>query len=103
MEYKKEKNQNSSNKININNSQKEEDTSIMSLLWEGIVNIFKSEDNKDQKISQNNNKIKYQYCNCKITHSKEYCDNVYCLMQMLKNDIDPKKSKILYENLLKVH
>ena len=103
MEYKKEKNQNSSNKININNSQKEEDTSIMSLLWEGIVNIFKSEDNKDQKISQNNNKIKYQYCNCKITHSKEYCDNIYYLMQMLKNDIDPKKSKILYENLLKVH
>ena len=80
MEYKKEKNQNSSNKININNSQKEEDTSIMSLLWEGIVNIFKSEDNKDQKISQNNNKIKYQYCNCKITHSKEYCDNIYYLM-----------------------
>ena len=103
MEYKKEKNQNSSNKININNSQKEEDASIMSLLWEGIVNIFKSEDNKDQKISQNNNKIKYQYCNCKITHSKEYCDNIYYLMQMLKNDIDPKKSKILYENLLKVH
>ena len=103
MEYKKENNQNSSNKININNSQKEEDASIMSLLWEGIVNIFKSEDNKDQKISQNNNKIKYQYCNCKITHSKEYCDNIYYLMQMLKNDIDPKKSKILYENLLKVH
>ena len=103
MEYKKENNQNSSNKININNSQKEEDASIMSLLWEGIVNIFKSEDNKDQKISQNNNKIKYQYCNCRITHSKEYCDNIYYLMQMLKNDIDPKKSKILYENLLKVH
>ena len=111
MEYKKTNNQNSSNKNKNYNSKKEDedDPSIMSLLWEGIVNIFKPEENKEQKITQinNNNKInnknKYQYCNCKITHSKEYCDNIYYLIQMIKNDIDPKKGKILYENLLKVH
>ena len=108
MEYKKTNNQNASNQNKNSISKKEEDDpSITSLLWEGIVNIFKPEENKEQKITQaninNKNKNKYQYCNCKITHSKEYCDNIYYLIQMIKNDIDPKKGKIMYENLLKVN
>ena len=103
MEKKKSNNQNLSNQNTINNFQKEEDDSIMTLFWEGLVNIFKPEENKGQKQIQKNNKNKYQYCNCKITHSKEYCDNIYSLMQMLKNGIKPKNDKIIYENLLKVH
>ena len=107
MEYEKSKSHNSSNKNNNNKSDKEEDPSIMSLLYEGIVNIFKPEEKKEQKKPQINNSInnknKYQYCNCPITHSKEYCDNIYKLIQMIKNDIDPKSGKIMYENLLKVN
>ena len=107
MEYEKSKKHNSSVKNNNNNSKKEDDPSITSLLWEGIVNIFNPKGNKTQTTNQINksinNRIKYQYCNCPITHSKEYCDNIYYLIKMLKNDIDPKKSKIMYENLLKIN
>ena len=107
MENRKTYNKNYSNKLNINNKQKEkeEDTPIMTLLYEGIVNLFNSEEKekKSQKIPKLNNTIKYQYCNCKITYNKSYCDNIYYLMKMLKNDISSKKNKILYENLLKVH
>ena len=94
---------NSNKKINNNNfQQKEEDTSIMSLLWEGLVNIFNSNENKNQNNTSNNNKK--QYCTCKITHSEDYCDNIYSLMQMIKNNnIDSKQNKKLYENLLSVH
>ena len=103
MENKANNQKNSINKININNSQqKEEDTSIMSLLWEGLVNIFNSNENKNQNNTSNNNKK--QYCTCKITHSEDYCDNIYSLMQMIKNNnIDSKQNKKLYENLLSVH
>ena len=95
MENKANNQKNSINKINTNNSQpKEEDTSIMSLLWEGIANIFNSDANKNQK-NINNNNNKKQYCTCKITHSEDYCDNIYSLMQMIKNnDIDSKQKKI---------
>ena len=94
---------NSNKKINNNNfQQKEEDTSIMSLLWEGLVNIFNSNENKNQNNTSNHNKK--QYCTCKITHSEDYCDNIYSLMQMIKNNnIDSKQNKKLYENLLSVH
>ena len=107
MEYEKTKNHKSSINSNDNNSKKEDDPSITSLLWEGIVNIFNPVGNKTQKTTQINksinSKIKYQYCNCPITHSKEYCDNIYYLIKMIKNDIDPKKGKIMYENLLKIN
>ena len=107
MENRKTYNKNYSNKLNINNKQKEkeEDTPIMTLLYEGIVNLFNSEEKekKSQKIPKLNNTIKYQYCNCKINHNKSYCDNIYYLMKMIKNDISSKKNKIMYENLLKIN
>ena len=108
MEEKTNNQNNSNNKINNNNNQqKEEDTSIMSLLWEGLVNIFNSDDSKNQKNNNQkntNNNNKKQYCNCKISHSEDYCDNIYSLMQMIKNNnIDSKQNKKLYENLLSVH
>ena len=107
MEEKTNNQNNSNNKINNNNNQqKEEDTSIMSLLWEGLVNIFNPDDSKNQKNNnqKNTNNNKKQYCNCKISHSEDYCDNIYSLMQMIKNNnIDSKQNKKLYENLLSVH
>ena len=107
MENRRTYNPNSSNKLNINNQikEKEEDAPITTLLWEGLVSLFKSEEkeNKSQKIQKINNSNKYQYCNCKITHNKSYCDNIYYLMKMIKNDISSKKNKIMYENLLKIN
>ena len=107
MENRRTYNPNSSNKLNINNQikEKEEDAPITTLLWEGLVSLFKSEEkeNKSQIISKKNNTNKYQHCNCKITHNKSYCDNIYYLMKMIKNDISSKKNKIMYENLLKIN
>ena len=37
------------------------------------------------------------------THSNDYCDSIYEIMQMTKNNSIGKNSKVLYENLLKVH
>ena len=99
-----DKNKNTQNSKKNNNPKNEEDSSIMSLLWEGIINLWNPGDNKGQKTSQTNNKKKYQYCNCNISHSEEYCDNIYSIIQMLKNNnIASEKNKILYEGLLKVH
>lgn len=102
MEEKNTNNQKNINQINNDNQQKKDEPSIRTLLWEGIINIFKPGENKVQKNPQINNKKKYQYCNCEITHSVDYCDNIYSIMQMVKNNIDSKQSKKLYENLLNV-
>ena len=101
----------SSHSHNINNSLKETNSSIFpsfSSIIEEITNIFKSDDDtkKNSSIKSNNinlYKKKTQYCNCKITHSEDYCDNIYSILQTLKHGIDNKNSKTLYENLLKVN
>ena len=79
-----------------------EDDSIIpnfSSLWEDLKGLIKNDKVEDKK---RDNK-KWQNCNCKITHSREYCDNIYEILQMTKNNIINKQSKVLYENLLKVH
>ena len=79
-----------------------EDDSIfpnLSSLWDDFLGFFKN-DKVEDKIRDNK---KWQCCNCKITHSREYCDNIYDILQMTKNNIINKQSKVLYENLLKVH
>ena len=99
-----DKNTNTQNAKKNNNQKNEDDSSIMSLLWEGLINIFKPEKNKEHNNPQIDNKKKYQYRNCNISHSEEYCDNIYSIIQMLKNNnIASEKNKILYEGLLKVH
>jgi len=109
MEDKANKQNNSNNKINNNNIQKkeEEDPSIMTLFLEGLFNIFKPTEDTGQKnnIEKNITNINQkQYCNCKISHSVDYCDNIYSLIQMIKNaNIDTQQNKKLYEDLLNVH
>ena len=103
-----EKNNNLSNK-NYDSTKKSEDSSIFpsfSSLWDDFVGIFKQNDNdnnnNDNTKVQNNND---QCCNCKRvkSKSKDYCDSIYEILQMTKNNTINKRSKELYENLLKVH
>ena len=98
MENKKTNNKNYSNKLNINNKQKEkeEDTSIMTLLYEGIVNLFNSEEKKSQKIPKLNNTIKYQYCNCKITYNKSYCDTYVVIKSQYEDEYDHQNNCNIY-------
>ena len=53
-----QKNTNTQNSKKNNNQKNEEDSSIMSLLWEGIINLWNPGDNKGKKTSQTNNKKK---------------------------------------------
>lgn len=79
-----------------------EDNSIfpdLSSLWDDFLGLFKK--NTIEEKQKNNNDC--QCCNCPKTHSREYCDSIYEILQMTKNNNIDKKSKELYENLLKVH
>ena len=71
----------------------------LSSLWDDIVGIFKSNDNENNIKEYNND----QCCNCKKTKCKDYCDSIYEILQMTKNNTINKRSKDLYENLLKIH
>ena len=71
----------------------------LSSLWDDFVGIFKKDTIEDKSRINND----WQCCNCKKTHSKEYCDSIYEILQMTKNNNIEQKSKELYENLLKVH
>ena len=79
----------------------EEDSIVTTIksLWNNALEFF----NNDKVEDKTKNNKKYQCCNCKNTKSKEYCDNIYEILQMTKNNIINKQSKVLYENLLKVH
>ena len=103
-----EKNNNLSNK-NYDSTKKSEDSSIFpsfSSLWDDFVGIFKQNDNDNN--NNDNTKVQInndQCCNCKRvkSKSKDYCDSIYEILQMTKNNTINKRSKELYENLLKVH
>ena len=84
------------------NQNQNQDSSIfpsLTSLWDDFVGVFKQNDNNNH-IKNNNND---QYCKCTKIKSKDYCDSIYEIIQMTKNNIINKKSKELYENLLKVH
>ena len=67
-----------------------------------IVGLFESNDIIENKSSEHRYSQGDQCCNCKKTISKEYCDSIYEILQMTKNT-ENKRSKELYENLLKIH
>ena len=75
----------------------------LSSLFDNFIGLFKQDNPTDNKSSRIKGNFKEQCCNCNITHSSEYCDNIYEIMQMIKNNNIDKRSKELYENLLKVH
>ena len=75
----------------------------LSSFFDNFIGFFKQDNHKDNKSSKIKGNFKEQCCNCSITHSNEYCDNIYEIIQMIKNNNIDKRSKELYENLLKVH
>ena len=87
-----------------NNANKE--SSILpnlSSLWEEFVGLFKQNNSKEDFLGDRRNMFPQQCCNCTKTKNKEFCDSIYEIIQMTKNNSIGKRSKDLYENLLKIH
>ena len=97
---------NNFNQKNQNITSKSEDDSpvldFFTSIKDKIVGLFESNDRIENKSSEHRFSQGDQCCNCKKTKSKEYCDNIYEILQMTKNTGN-KRSKELYENLLKIH
>ena len=94
------------NKNTILSTNTEQDFSIfpiLSSLWDDFIGFFKQNDSKEDKTKISTNKFPQQCCGCRKTKNKEYCDSIYEILQMTKNNTIGKRSKDLYENLLKVH
>ena len=100
--------------MNNNNSPQPENNKS---IWDNILDFFNfdfannSITNNPQKINEKRiENIKtyknYKRCQCPRTHSKHYCDSIYELICMIKNntknDIDSENSIKLYQGLLKV-
>jgi CDGSH-type Zn-finger protein len=82
----------------------QEQTSNLSALWENFISRFKSDDIVEPKVLEPQDTIKTQLCKCKKAKSKNYCDNIYEILQMTKNNnSNDKRSKELYLNLLKIN
>ena len=90
---------------NIALSSKSENESVFDFfttIKDKIVGLFESNDIIENKTPEHRYNLGDQCCNCKKTISKEYCDSIYEILQMTKNT-ENKRSKELYENLLKIH
>ena len=82
----------------------QEQTSNLYELWENFISKFKSDDIVEAKVLEPQDTIKTQLCKCKKSKSKNYCDNIYEILQMTKNNnSNDKRSKELYLNLLKIN
>ena len=77
-------------------------SSTFSNILEAITNYFKSDDIVKPIINEPYDSLKTQLCNCPKTKNRDYCDNIYEILQMTKN-ADTKRSKELYQNLLKLN
>ena len=97
------KNQNSNSTLSSKKSEETTFFSNISSLLDDFIGFFKQDDKTENKSQKPNIIYKGQCCNCKKTHSNDYCDSIYEIMQMTKNNNIGKNSKALYENLLKVH
>ena len=95
-----------------NNNNKETTNNAISSLWDNFITIFKPPSNnvtpnrsrKNESPKPRDNTPE-QYCCCKKTHSRDYCDSIYEIIQMTKNSssFDAKRSKDLYKSLLKIN
>ena len=77
--------------------------SNISSLLDDFIDFFKQDNKTEDKTLKQKVIYKGQCCSCSKTHSNDYCDSIYEIMQMTKNNSIGKNSKVLYENLLKVH
>jgi CDGSH-type Zn-finger protein len=90
-----------SNQVLILSSKNE--SSFLSSLYEKITNLWKSNDQVEEKLLEPKDTIRVQLCKCPKTKSRDYCDNIHELIQMTKNGIFKQKCKELYYNLLKIN
>jgi CDGSH-type Zn-finger protein len=77
-------------------------SSTFSNIIEKITNYFKSDELVKPIINEPEDTPKTQLCNCPKTKNRDYCDNIYEILQMTKN-ANTKRSKELYQNLLKLN
>jgi hypothetical protein len=95
-------NQKNQNRALSSQSENESVFDFFTSIKDKIVGLFESNDIIENKSSEHRYSPGDQCCNCKKTISKEYCDSIYEILQMTKNT-ENKRSKELYENLLKIH
>ena len=95
-------NQKNQNRALSSQSENESVFDFFTSIKDKIVGLFESNDNIENKTPEHRYNQGDQCCNCKKTKSKEYCDSIYEILQMTKNTQN-KRSKELYENLLKIH
>ena len=77
-------------------------SSTFSSIWETFTQLFKSDEILEPTIQESVNNNQVILCNCPKTKSRDFCDEIYKIIQMTKNT-SFKRSKELYENLLKVN
>jgi hypothetical protein len=81
---------------------KDLEPSMFDSIYEFFDKMFKSNDSKEVKVKVNSNND--NCCNCPRSHnSKDYCDNIYEIIKMTKNNIINEESKELYTQLLNIH
>ena len=79
-----------------------ETPSTFSELWTTFTKLFKSDEILEPQIQESKNTNQTPLCKCPKTKSRYFCDEIYEIIKMTKN-ANNKRSKELYENLLKVH
>jgi len=97
------KDSNPKNNLEIKTEEKEEGIGFFSKIINFIQQPFKGKEPKDETKIKNvrGGNIK---CSCPKTKSKNYCDNIYEIISMGRNDkIDSKINLELYLSLLKIH
>ena len=73
----------------------------LSSIWETINNYFKSDEKEEYK-NEPQDTVRIQLCKCPKTKNRDYCDNIYEILLMIKNN-NNKRSRELYKNLLKIN
>ena len=83
-------------------SEKKDEKSII----DHIKEFFKIDNNNDKKPEMKLQNIRGGHikCNCPKSHSKNYCDNIYEILKMLKKseDVDSERNIKLYQGLLRI-
>ena len=80
-----------------------QNSTTFSNIWDTITNYFKSDEIVEPKIHEPKDSINIQFCKCPKTKNRDYCDNIYEIMQMTKNHNNNERSKELYKNLLNLY
>ena len=88
------------------NSSKDSDKKDGKSLLDQIKEFFKTDNNKDKNPEMKLQNIRGGHikCNCPKNHSKNYCDNIYEILKMLKKSEDPDSERNikLYQGLLRI-